>query len=382
MTEESYDEKNFKWSKWTKNGYACVSGVAISGDKFAAAQGRCRGEGWAEDSPMWSVKIYDMKGNGTLSLRNSKSIEKKFIRDREVEYDEGEYHVVRKEWTAAEGQSLGEYSNKFLGEIFSIAMDGNFVVAGGIENVVYLWDISKVSDETHVEPIHILEGYKDTVNTVALMGDTIISGSSDGTVKIWNTNGLLIKSIDVGAGVSNVGMNKDIIAAAAGIGDLHVIKRTDMMGGKVNIKTIGLKKTVTGLAVGDNIIATTPDLDKEVHIRNLEGSVIRKLVLPSKDGCRDCNDPDAKHLAIYGDRIAVGSKWNYGKTLTVWNINTGELLSEMVGVHEINSVDICHGNIVACGGNEESDKIFILTRRDGAGGLQRSGSNSYPKLKY
>lgn len=377
MTEEYYDEKNFKWSKWTGDGYACVSGVAISGDKFAAAQGRCRGEDWAEENPKWSVKIYDMNGNDILSLRNSRSNKKKFLRDI---FDEDEDKFVTKEWKGAYDAVAD--STRFLGEIFSIAMDGNFVVAGGIENVVYLWDISKVSDETHVEPIHILEGHKDTVNTVALMGDTIISGSSDRTVKIWNTNGLLIKSIDVGAGVSNVGMNKDIIAAAAGIGDLHVIKRTDMMGGKVNIKTIGLKKTVTGLAVGDNIIATTPDLDKEVHIRNLEGSVIRKLVLPSKDGCRDCNDPDAKHLAIYGDRIAVGSKWNYGKTLTVWNINTGELLSEMVGVHEINSVDICHGNIVACGGNEESDKIFILTRRDGAGGLQRSGSNSYPKLKY
>jgi len=372
MTEESYDEKNFKWSKWTGDGYACVSGVAISGDKFAAAQGRCRGEDWAEENPKWSVKIYDMNGNDILSLRNSRSNKKKFIRDI---FDEDEEKYVTKEWKGAYGVVAD--STRFLGEIFSIAMDGNFVVAGGIENVVYLWDISKVSDETHVEPIHILEGHKDTVNTVALMGDTIISGSSDRTVKIWNTNGLLIKSIDVGAGVSNVGMNKDIIAAAAGIGDLHVIKRTDM-----SLKTIGLKKTVTGLAVGDNIIATTPDLDKEVHIRNLEGSVIRKLVLPSKDGCRDCNDPDAKHLAIYGDRIAVGSKWNYGKTLTVWNINTGELLSEMVGVHEINSVDICHGNIVACGGGEESDKIFILTRRDGAGGLQRSGSNSYPKLKY
>ena len=55
MTEEFYDEKNFKWSKWSNDGYACVSGVAISGDKFAAAQGRCRGENWAENSPMWSV---------------------------------------------------------------------------------------------------------------------------------------------------------------------------------------------------------------------------------------------------------------------------------------------------------------------------------------
>lgn len=373
MTEEFYDEKNFKWSKWTGDGYACVSGVAISGDKFAAAQGRCRGENWAENSPKWSVKIYDMNGNGTLSLRNSLSNKKKFIRDI---WDEDKRKYVTKEWEGA--YDLVADSTRFLGKINSIAMDGNFVVAGGVENVVYLWDISKFSDPKHVEPIHILEGHKDTVNTVALMGDTIISGSSDSTVKIWNTNGILIESIDVGAGVSNVGMNKDIIAAAAGIGDLHVIKRTDM-----SLKTIDLKN-VAGLAVGDNIIATTPDDDKEVHIRNLEGSVIRTLTLHSKDGCRGCNDPDAQHLAIYGDRIVVGSHWDYGKTLTVWNINTGELLSEKDGSSEINSVGICHGNIVASGGGGQSDKIFILTRRDGAGGLQRSGSNlkSYPKLKY
>ena len=257
-------------------------------------------------------------------------------------------------------------------------MDGNLVVAGGVENVVYLWDIGKFSDPKHVEPIHILEGHKEKVNTVALMGDTVISGSSDGTVKVWNTNGILIKSIDVGAGVSNVGMNKDIIAAAAGRGDLHVIKRTDM-----SLKTIDLKN-VAGLAVGDNIIATTPDDDKEVHIRKLDGSVIRTLALHSKDGCRSCNDPDAQHLAIYGDRIVVGSHWTHGKTLTVWNITTGELLSEMNGSSEINSVDICHGNIVASGVGGQSDKIFILTRRGGAGGLQRSSSGlkSYPKLKY
>ena len=374
MSKESYDEHNFKWSKWTGDGYACVSGVAISGDKFAAALGRCRGENWAKKNPKWSVKIYDMNGNDILSLRNSLSNKKKFIRDI---FDEDEEEWVTKEWEGAYGVVAD--STRFLGEINSIAMDGNLVVAGGVENVVYLWDISKVSDPKHIEPIHILEGHKDKVNTVALMGDTIISGSSDGTVKIWNTKGVLVETIDVGEGVSNVGMNKDIIAVSAGKKALHVIKRTDM-----SLKTIGLKKTVAGLAVGDNIIATTPDLDKEVHIRNLEGSVIRTLVLHSKDGCRDCDDPDAQHLAIYGDRIVVGSHWDYGKTLTVWNINTGELLSEMVGVHEIQSVDICHGNIVASGGGEQSDKIFILTRRGGAGGLQRSSSGlkSYPKLKY
>ena len=327
-------------------------------------------------------------------------------------------------------------------------MDGNLVVAGGVENVVYLWDISKVSDKTHVEPIHILEGHKDKVNTVALMDDTIISGSSDGTVNIWNTKGVLLHTfsqfnhpvidekmptinlndlvqydenklgiasekfndsigenviitpynakgetqkpnvtrpksdltrLKLWADVSKVAMNKDIIVIVAGHRVLKILNRKDM-----SLKTIDLEATVAGLAVGDNIIATTPDLGKKVHIRNLEGSVIRTLVLHSKDGCRSCDDPDAQHLAIYGDRIVVGSHWDYGKTLTVWNINTGELLSEMVGVHEIQSVDICHGNIVACGGGEGSDKIFILTRRDGAGGLRRSGSGlkSYPKLKY
>jgi len=376
MTEEYYDEKNFKWSKWTGDGYACVSGVAISGDKFAAAQGRCRGEDWAEENPKWSVKIYDLNGNARLTLRNSKKNKNlKFIRDV---YDEDEEKIVTREWTAGYGVPLGEDSNRFLGQINSIAMDGNLVVAGGVENVVYLWDISKVSDKNHVEPVHILEGHKDKVNTVALMGDTIVSGSSDRTVKVWNTNGILIESIDVGEGVSNVGMNKDIIAAAAGRGDLHVINRTGM-----SLKTIDLKN-VAGLAVGDNIIATTPDDDKEVHIRKLDGSVIRTLALHSKDRCRGCNDPDAQHLAIDGDRIVVGSHWDYGKTLTVWNITTGELLSEMNGSSEINSVDICHGNIVASGVGGQSDKIYILKRRGGAGGLQRSSSGlkSYPKLKY
>jgi WD40 repeat protein len=371
---EEYDITNsFGWTKKkTMDGYACANGVAISGDKFAAAVGRCGDTRYGEDNPKWTVKIYDMKGELQLTLRNSLKSKKKFMR-----LVVGEEGLVEEEWTGR-WESPAD-STSYLGEINFIAMDGNLVVAGGVQKDVYLWDIGKVSDREHVEPVHILEGHEDKVNTVALMGDTIVSGSSDGTVKIWNTTGLLIKSIDFKIGVSKVGMNKDIIAVTAGRGDLHVISRTDM-----SLKTISLGETVDGFAVGDNIIATSPENDR-VELRDLKGKLLQEpLVLPSDKRCKICEAPIARQIAIDGDRIVVGSEYTHGKTITVWNTK-GEFLSEIIDGRNIKGIDIQGRHIIASGETDgENDKIFILTRRDGAGGLQRSGSNlkSYPKLKY
>ena len=63
-----------------------------------------------------------------------------------------------------------------------ISPDGKTIVSGSDDKTVRLWDI-----ETGKE-IRRLQGHTDDVNSVAISADgqTIVSGSSDGEIKIWD----------------------------------------------------------------------------------------------------------------------------------------------------------------------------------------------------
>ncbi|CAA6819383.1 MAG: High-affnity carbon uptake protein Hat/HatR [uncultured Sulfurovum sp.] len=89
-----------------------------------------------------------------------------------------------------EGESLSNFEKNFYLDSRSavnavaISEDGKTIVSGSSDNSVKIWDSGRG------ELIRSLEGHKDTVMSVAISkdGKTIVSGSSDNSVKIWDSN--------------------------------------------------------------------------------------------------------------------------------------------------------------------------------------------------
>ncbi|MBW4570986.1 MAG: caspase family protein [Tolypothrix carrinoi HA7290-LM1] len=68
----------------------------------------------------------------------------------------------------------------------AISQDGQTIVSGGTDGTVRLWNLQGLS---LAEP---LRGHEGWVNSVAISqdGQTIVSGGADGTVRLWNLQGL------------------------------------------------------------------------------------------------------------------------------------------------------------------------------------------------
>ncbi|MEA5564215.1 WD40 repeat domain-containing protein, partial [Anabaena sp. UHCC 0399] len=72
--------------------------------------------------------------------------------------------------------------------VYSVAMsrDGQTIVSGGVDGTVRLWNLQGLP---LAEPFR---GHQGSVKSVAMSrdGQTIVSGGNDGTVRLWNLQGL------------------------------------------------------------------------------------------------------------------------------------------------------------------------------------------------
>jgi WD40 repeat protein len=165
--------------------------------------------------------------------------------------------------------------------------------------------------------IRTFKGHSDSVWSVAVTpdGKQVISGSQDGTLKIWNLNtGKLVRTITAHDGSIN--------AISTTPDGLQVISGSDDKTLKIwNLNTGNLEHTIPAHNRSVNAVSITPDGlvisgsdDKTLKVWNLKtGKVLHTLV---------------GHRATVTAVIAVNNKWvvsgsSYNDTLRVWNLETG-----------------------------------------------------------
>jgi serine/threonine protein kinase len=176
-----------------------------------------------------------------------------------------------------------------------------------------------------------LSGHTDMVWSVALSqdGQTLVSGSQDDTVKVWNpATGHLDRTLNAQAnGVRSVSVSADGKVLASGNGG-NTIKVWDLQTGKLRYSLAGHTGSVWSVALSrDGKTLVSGSQDNTVKVWNLEtGQLVRTLVGHSGMVYSVIFSP-------YEKTLVSGSA---DKTIKVWDLQTGKLLRSLEG----------HGNVV------------------------------------
>jgi len=244
--------------------------------------------------------------------------------------------------------------NGHSGEVNTLAFsrDRITLVSGSDDKTIKIWNLNNKKE------IRTLKGHLDIVYSVAISpdGQILVSGSKDKTIKIWNLQtGQLINTLDGHKDfVNSVAISPDGQTIASGSYD-HTIKLW-------NLKTLQLIRTFEGHSAEVLSVAISPDnqtlisgsKDKSIKMWNLNtGQEIRTIQGHS-------GDVNAIAINTRGDMFASASD---DKTVKVWNLNTGQEI-RTIGTHsaDVNAIAFSHdGNKIASGSDDKTVKIWNLT---------------------
>ncbi|MGL6073243.1 MAG: hypothetical protein ACRC8S_03670 [Fimbriiglobus sp.] len=113
-------------------------------------------------------------------------------------------------WDLKTQQKLATFDNG----VYAVAVDpsGRYVAGAGINDHVYLWDLTKPDDENEPALTFELEGHNDKVHCVAFSpdGSYVLSASDDLTLKVWDVlSGRLISETETDSAVQSMVFSQD-----------------------------------------------------------------------------------------------------------------------------------------------------------------------------
>ncbi|MBD2438424.1 serine/threonine-protein kinase [Nostoc sp. FACHB-110] len=282
----------------------------------------------------YPLKFYDVR-NDALNWRQSANISPKFAdfidnlmarksadRPQNIQMLLQQLSQVEQALTpktAPESQKLS------LGIIAGIILLVGGSLGYGLSHLSKFIHLNSNSIE-QIQLTQTLTGHNNNVKSLAITpdGQTLVSGSSDQTIKVWNlANGSLIGTLlSHSSGVISVAISSDGQTLASSSNDQTI---------KIwNLKTRALIRTLRGHEGAVWSVAISPDGqtlvsasgDKTIKIWNLvTGNLIRTLTGHTTSVWAVAISPD-------GQIIVSGSN---DKTIKIWNFKTGELIRTLAG---------------------------------------------------
>jgi WD40 repeat protein/tRNA A-37 threonylcarbamoyl transferase component Bud32 len=248
-------------------------------------------------------------------------------------------------------------------QVYAIAIspDGQTLVSGSLDNTLKLWNIPKG------KPLRTLSGHSNKVRSVVISpdGQKIASGSWDGTIKLWNLpTGQVVHTLKGhSAGILSVAISPDGQTLASSSADKTV---------KVwNLRTGKLLRTLSGHSSWVYSVAISPDGqtladgsdDRTIKLWHLPtGRLITTLSDPSGNVVRSVTfSPDGKTL-VSGSFNKI-NLWSLGNLLTgckdARTCRPMQVLSANLGIVE--SVAISpDGQTLASGSKDKTIKFWNL----------------------
>ena len=212
--------------------------------------------------------------------------------------------------------TLGDLSSWHSSAVKSVAIspDGQTLVSGSTDGKIKVWNL-----ETK-EEIHTITKHSGSVNCVAISldGETLASSSEDATSKIWNLkNGNFIQGFTGHSrGVTSVVFHPNKQTIFTGSLD-NIIRQWDLKTGQITHTLARHSNGVTSLAISpDGKSIASGSLDKTIivwtnHTLTGHRATIRSVAI----------SPDGQTLVSGSD----------DKEIKVWNLISGELISTLTG---------------------------------------------------
>jgi WD40 repeat protein len=242
------------------------------------------------------------------------------------------------------------------GAIWRLVVDGDSIISGSSDKTIKIWD------KNTGNCIQTLQGHTAVIWCLVVDGDKIISGSRDNTIKIWDKNtGNCVQTLQGHAGwVECLVVDGDSIIS--GSRD-NTIKIWDKNTGNCIQTLQGHTDVIACLVVDrDKIISGSDDKTIKIWDKNT-GSCLQTL-----QGHTDtiwC-------LVVDGDSIISGS-WD--KTIKIWDKHTGNCIQTLRGhTYRVECLVVDGGRIIS----GSWDKTIKVWDKHAGNRLQTLQGHTYP----
>jgi WD40 repeat protein len=238
----------------------------------------------------------------------------------------------------------------------SVAVLGDRIISGSNDYTIKIWAPNDAGIYTCLQTLGInnnsnpASGHTNIVKAVAVLGDCIISGSNDYTIKIWAPNDAgvytCLQTLGVNRNENPVLGHTDYVKSLAVIGYRIISGSSDTTIKIWSPNVHGIYTCTHTLGVANNndpVLGHTNMVRSVAHLVTQDGNGVRiisgsgdntiKIWAPNDAGVYTCtqtlgvgpnNDPALGHtawvesVALDGDRIISGS---YDTTIKIWTRN-------------------------------------------------------------
>jgi len=240
------------------------------------------------------------------------------------------------------------------GSVFSVAIspDGHTLVSGSGDKMIKVWNLQSG------ELLRTLSGHGGVVFSVAISpdGHTLVSGSGDLTIWVWNLqNGELLRALAGHGGW----IDKRVLVAISPDGHTLVSGSGDKMIKVWNLQSGELLRTLTNHTGSVYSVAISPDGhtlvsgsgDKTIKVWNLQNGELLRTLSGHGDRVRSVAISPDGHTLVSGSG---------DKTIKVWNLQNGELLRALTDhTGSVYSVAISpDGHTLVSGSDDKTIKVW------------------------